>query len=76
MQVSTATIKGIAQLKPLYAVFRDASFAKDLDTAHFERLFKTYNPRHCKTGDLAMGAFGEAICQQSVGKSFTADGEV
>ena len=42
--VSTETIEKIAQMKPLYAVFRDASFASDSDAANFEELFKTYSP--------------------------------
>ena len=44
MPVSTAAIEKIAQLKPIYAVFRDASFAGDSDAANFEELFKTYSP--------------------------------
>lgn len=43
-EVSTAVIERIAQLKPIYAVFRDASFASDSDAANFEELFKTYSP--------------------------------
>lgn len=43
-EVSTAVIEKIAQLKPIYAVFRDASFASDSDAANFEELFKTYSP--------------------------------
>ncbi|WP_347711677.1 site-specific DNA-methyltransferase [Olsenella uli] len=43
-EVSTAVIEKIAQLKPIYAVFRDASFAGDSDAANFEELFKTYSP--------------------------------
>lgn len=43
-EVSTAAIEKIAQLKPIYAVFRDASFASDSDAANFEELFKTYSP--------------------------------
>lgn len=42
--VSTETIEKIAQMKPFYAVFRDASFASDSDAANFEELFKTYSP--------------------------------
>ena len=44
MPVSTDAIEKIAQLKPIYAVFRDASFAGDSDAANFEELFKTYSP--------------------------------
>ena len=43
-EVSTVAIEKIAQLKPIYAVFRDASFASDSDAANFEELFKTYSP--------------------------------
>ena len=43
-EVSTAAIEKIAQMKPIYAVFRDASFASDSDAANFEELFKTYSP--------------------------------
>ena len=43
-EISTAAIEKIAQLKPIYAVFRDASFASDSDAANFEELFKTYSP--------------------------------
>ena len=44
MPVSTDAIEKIAQMKPIYAVFRDASFAGDSDAANFEELFKTYSP--------------------------------
>lgn len=44
MPVSTDAIEEIAQMKPIYAVFRDASFASDSDAANFEELFKTYSP--------------------------------
>lgn len=44
MPVSTDTIEEIAQMKPIYAVFRDASFASDSDAVNFEELFKTYSP--------------------------------
>ena len=43
MPVSTDAIEEIAQMKPIYAVFRDASFASDSDAANFEELFKTYS---------------------------------
>jgi len=42
--VTTETVEEIAKLKPLYAVFRDASFANDSAAANFEELFKTYSP--------------------------------
>lgn len=44
MPVSTDAIEEIAQMKPIYAVFRDASFASDSDAVNFEELFKTYSP--------------------------------
>jgi adenine-specific DNA-methyltransferase len=37
-------VEEIAKLKPVYAVFRDASFADDSAAANFEELFKTYSP--------------------------------
>ena len=42
--VSTATIEAIARSRPLYAVFRDASFADDSAVANLEELFKTFSP--------------------------------
>lgn len=36
-------IEQIAQMKPIYAVFRDASLADDSAAANFEELFKTYS---------------------------------
>ena len=42
--VTTETVEEIAKLKPLYAVFRDASFADDSAAANFEELFKTFSP--------------------------------
>ena len=44
MPVRTEAIEKIARMKPIYAVFRDASFASDSDAANFEELFKTYSP--------------------------------
>lgn len=44
MPVSTDAIEKIARMKPIYAVFRDASFASDSDAANFDELFKTYSP--------------------------------
>lgn len=44
LDVSTETVGEIAKLKPVYAVFRDASFANDSAAANFEELFKTYSP--------------------------------
>ena len=42
--VSTATIEAIARRRPLYAVFRDASFSDDSAVANLEELFKTFSP--------------------------------
>ena len=42
--VKTSAIEKIAQMKPLYAVFLDASFASDSDSANFDECFKTYSP--------------------------------
>ena len=38
------TVKAIAQLKPLYAVFRDSSLANDSTAANFDQIFATYSP--------------------------------
>lgn len=43
-EVGTNVIEQIAQMKPIYAVFRDASLADDSAAANFEELFKTYSP--------------------------------
>jgi len=42
--VTTEVVEEIAKQKPVYAVFRDASFANDSASANFEELFKTYSP--------------------------------
>ena len=42
--VTEETIKAIAQLKPLYAVFRDSSLANDSTAANFDQIFATYSP--------------------------------
>lgn len=43
-EVGTSVIEKIAQGRPIYAVFRDASLADDSAAANFEELFKTYSP--------------------------------
>lgn len=43
-QIGTDVIEQIARMRPLYAVFRDASLADDSTAANFEELFKTYSP--------------------------------
>ena len=42
--VTTEVVEEIAMQKPVYAVFRDVSFADDSAAANFEELFKTYSP--------------------------------
>lgn len=42
--VSEETVKAIAQLKPLYAVFRDSSLSSDSTAANFDQIFATYSP--------------------------------
>ncbi len=42
--VTEETVKAIAQLKPLYAVFRDSSMASDSTAANFDQIFATYSP--------------------------------
>lgn len=42
--VTEETVKAIAQLKPLYAVFRDSSLANDSTATNFEQIFATYSP--------------------------------
>ena len=44
VEVGNAVIEAIARMRPLYAVFRDASMANDATEANFEELFKTYSP--------------------------------
>lgn len=43
-EVGTSVIEKIAQERPIYAVFRDASLTDDSAAANFEELFKTYSP--------------------------------
>lgn len=42
--VSTDALEAIAREKPIYAVFRDSSFASDADVANLDELFKTFSP--------------------------------
>jgi adenine-specific DNA-methyltransferase len=44
IDITTKVVEEIAKLKPVYAVFRDASFADDSAAANFKELFKTYSP--------------------------------
>ena len=43
-QVSCKAIEQVARMKPVYAVFRDASLADDATAANFEELFRTFSP--------------------------------
>lgn len=43
-QIDNQTIERIAQMRPLYAVFRDACLADDATAANLEELFKTFSP--------------------------------
>lgn len=42
--ITEETVKSIAQLKPLYAVFRDSSLSSDSTAANFDQIFATYSP--------------------------------
>lgn len=42
--ITDEVVKTIAQLQPLYAAFRDYSFASDSVAANFEQIFETYSP--------------------------------
>ena len=42
--VDTEALEAIARERPLYAVFRDASFTNDAAVANLEELFKTFSP--------------------------------
>jgi len=42
--VTEETVKAIAQMKPLYAVFRDSSLVSDSVAANFDQIFATYSP--------------------------------
>lgn len=42
--ITEETVKAIAQLKPLYAVFRDSSLSSDSTAANFDQIFATYSP--------------------------------
>lgn len=42
--INEETVKAIAQLKPLYAVFRDNSFTTDAVATNFDQIFTTYSP--------------------------------
>lgn len=43
-QIDNVAIERIAQMRPLYAVFRDACLADDATAANLEELFKTFSP--------------------------------
>lgn len=42
--ITEEVVKTIAQLKPLYAVFRDSSLASDSVAANLDQIFATYSP--------------------------------
>ena len=42
--VTEDVVKTIAQMKPLYAVFRDSSLSSDSVAANFDQIFATYSP--------------------------------
>lgn len=42
--ITEEVVKTIAQMKPLYAVFRDNSFANDTVATNFDQIFATYSP--------------------------------
>lgn len=42
--ITEDVVKTIAQMKPLYAVFRDNSFSSDTVATNFEQIFATYSP--------------------------------
>lgn len=42
--VDTAALEAIARERPIYALFRDASFSNDAAVANLEELFKTFSP--------------------------------
>ncbi len=42
--ITDEVVKTIAQMKPLYAVFRDCSMANDSVGTNFEQIFATYSP--------------------------------
>lgn len=43
-QITDEVVKAIAEMKPLYAVFRDSSLATDSVGANFDQIFATYSP--------------------------------
>lgn len=42
--ITEDVVKTIAQLKPLYAVFRDSSLSSDAVAVNFDQIFATYSP--------------------------------
>ncbi len=44
IMITEEIVKTIAQMKPLYAVFRDNSFANDTVATNFDQIFATYSP--------------------------------
>ena len=42
--ITEDVVKAIAQMKPLYAVFRDSSLPQDSDNSNLDQIFITYSP--------------------------------
>lgn len=42
--ITEDVVKAIAQMKPLYAVFRDSSLSSDAVAVNFDQIFATYSP--------------------------------
>ena len=42
--ITDEVVKTIAQLRPLYSVFRDSSLSSDSTAANFDQIFATYSP--------------------------------
>ena len=43
--ITDEVVKAIAKMQPLYAAFRDSSYASDSVAANFEQIFATYSPK-------------------------------
>ena len=42
--INDEVVTAIAKMKPLYAVFRDASMSTDSVAVNFDQIFETYSP--------------------------------
>ena len=47
-EITDEVVTAIAKRKPLYAAFRDSSYASDSVAANFEQIFATYSPKTIK----------------------------